>query len=332
MDGKIAKDKSPVVRDLPAICADEGQAVAFFERARWGEAPACVHCGSVAVYQMRDRRTGARNRRWLWRCKDCGKQFTVRVGTVMEDSLIPFRHWALAWWAANAGKKGVAALEIKRLTGLSYKSALFMMHRIRYAMADGAPSPEDTLSGTVEADETYVGGKPRRRAGDARGKIKRKAKAGRGTSKQAVVGLLMRGQGGKVRAWPVSRVNGDTLQGLILQNVHVSSRILTDEWPGYRDIGRFYAGGHETVDHGAGEYARGDVHVNGLEGFWSILKRGLNGVYHSVSRKHLHRYLSEFSYRYTTRKLEDGARVLLAIKRGDGKRLTYAQQVGKPAA
>src|SRR5437667_2756046 len=155
--GTVAIDKSEIVATLPRACQDETAAVEFMETQRWGDDPACPHCGIVDVYQMRDRKTGKRSHRYLWRCKGCDRQFTVRIGTVFEDSRIPMRYWCYAFWAACASKKGVSALQIKRMTGLSYKSALFMMHRIRFAMADDHSAPPP-LKGTVEAD---VGGKPR---------------------------------------------------------------------------------------------------------------------------------------------------------------------------
>ena len=156
---KIAKDKSGLVMRLPKACSDESAAVDFLEAQRWGDHPACMHCGSTNVYKMKDR-NGERNKRFLWKCKEpqCGKQYTVRKGTVFEDSLIPLRYWCYAFWAACSSKKGVSALQIKRQTGLSYKSALFMMHRIRFAMADDHANPEP-LTGIIEVDETYVGGR-----------------------------------------------------------------------------------------------------------------------------------------------------------------------------
>src|SRR5581483_6196245 len=150
--------KSPAIEDIPLACCDEAAAVEFLEKQRWGDTPACMKCGSVDVYKMTDIKTGKRNSRYLWRCHDCKEQYTVRIGTVFEDSRIELRHWCYAFWRAATSKKGVSALEIHRQTGLSYKSSLFMMHRIRFAMADSAPEP---LSGPVEVDETYVGGKPR---------------------------------------------------------------------------------------------------------------------------------------------------------------------------
>src|SRR3989440_3162357 len=155
--GQVAAAKSEIVAALPAACSDELTAVEFIERQRWGDEPACPRCGDTDVYQMRGR-NGERNARFLWDCRGCRRQFTVRIGTVFEDSRIPLRHWCYAFWAACASKKGVSALQIKRQTGLSYKSALFLMHRIRYAMT---PTRSPRLDGTVEVDETYVGGKPR---------------------------------------------------------------------------------------------------------------------------------------------------------------------------
>src|SRR5579862_3306309 len=150
--------KSDVIEQIPLACSNELAAVEFIEAQRWGKTPGCVHCGSVNVYKMVDSKTGERNTRFLWRCKDCGKQYTVRIGTVYEESRIELRHWCYAFWRAATSKKGVAALEIMRQTGLSYKSCLFMLQRIRFAMNGSMPGP---LSGPIEADETYVGGKPR---------------------------------------------------------------------------------------------------------------------------------------------------------------------------
>src|SRR5437868_2883100 len=161
--GKPAAAKSEIVAALPAACSDELAAVEFIECQRWSDEPACPRCGDTDVYQMRGR-DGKRNKRFLWLCRGCGDQFTVRIGTVFEDSRIPLRHWCYAFWTACASKKGVSALQIKRQTGLSYKSALFLMHRIRFAMApDQAAAPK--LSGVVECDETYCGGKPRKGTG-----------------------------------------------------------------------------------------------------------------------------------------------------------------------
>jgi len=317
----IAKDKSDIVRNLPKACSDETAAVEFLESQRWGDHPACPHCGSLDIYQMKAR-DGGRNKRFLWKCKEkeCAKQFTVRVGTVFEDSLIPLRHWCFAFWAACSSKKGVSALQIKRQTGLSYKSALFMMHRIRYAMADDHSRPEQ-LTGTVEVDETYVGGKPR-----IRGRHNLK-KCGRGTDKAPVVAIVQRG--GNVRAMTLPKVNGKNLKAVIHQNVHKSARVITDEASLYSGLNKHFEGGHQTVNHSAGQYVNGDITTNTVEGFFSILKRGMIGTFHAVSKKHLHRYVSEFEYRYNTRHLDDGERTAIAIRKADGKRLFYKDPISR---
>ncbi len=316
---KIAKDKSEIVRGLPKACSDENAAVMFLEAQRWNGHAACPHCGSENVYQMKDRETGERNKRFLWKCREpeCGKQFTVRVGTVFEDSLIPLRHWCYAFWAACSSKKGVSALQIKRQTGLSYKSALFMMHRIRFAMADDHAKPAP-LTGTVEVDETYVGGKPH--AKQASGK-----RLSPVANKVPVVAMVQRG--GEVRAMVMPTINGENLKTAIAANVHSSARLMTDESSVYKTLGKDYEGGHHTVVHSNGEYVRGDVTTNTVEGFFSILKRGMVGTFHAVSKKHLHRYVSEFEYRYNTRHLDDGERTVKAIRKADGKRLLYREPI-----
>lgn len=305
----------PVITDLPLACADEQAAVEFMEKQRWGDKTHCPRCGDFNVYQMMDSKDPSkRQANFRWRCRGCKEQFTVRIGTVFEDSRAELRHWCFVFWRAATSKKGVSALEVHRQTGLSYKTCLFMLHRVRCAMDVADIEP---LSGDVEVDEVYIGGKPRRVHGT---RITPKK------PKTAVVGMLQRG--GKIRPRVVADVTGNTLKGLIRQNVHPSSRILTDEWSGYRGIGKEYAGGHHTVRHTSYEYVRGDVHTNSIEGFFGMLRRGLNGIYHSVSRKHLHRYLAEFEFRHNNRELMDGQRIVAAIRAAQGKRLTYAEQVG----
>ena len=305
----------PVLTDLPAACADEASAVKFMEKQRWGDSPCCPLCGSVAVYQMKDSKTGERQANFRWRCRDCKQQYSVRKSTVFEDSRIELRHWCFTFWRASTSKKGVAALELHRQTGLSYKSCLFMLARIRFAMADSVVGP---LSGDVEVDETYVGGKPRNPG---------VSKRGRGTKKQCV--LVMVERGGKVKTKPIANVTAKTLQGAIRDNIASSSTIYTDENSAYKGIGNEYAGGHHTTTHSKREYVRGDVHSNTIEGFFSIVKRGIDGIYHAVSKEHLHRYLSEYEFRYNHRELEDGARVAAAIKASEGKRLTYRESATK---
>lgn len=306
----------PVLMALPLACANEAAAVEFMEKQRWGNLPCCPLCASVAVYQMKDSKTGERQANYRWRCRDCKQQYTVRKGTVFEDSRIELRHWCFGFWRAATSKKGVSALEIHRQTGLSYKSSLFMLHRIRFAMADSVVGP---LSGQVEVDETYVGGKPRNKGPHN--------KRGHGTKKQPVMALVERG--GKVKTKPIADITAKTLKQFIRENVDRSATILSDENAAYAGIGAEFDGGHHTVTHSKREYVRGDVHSNTVEGFFSLVKRGLYGVYHNVSKEHLHRYMSEFEFRYNNRHMEDGDRTNAAIKASEGKRLVYKTPAGK---
>ena len=310
-------------------CADEDVAVEFMETLRWGDDPACPRCGDADVYKMRKRGSQERNARKLWKCRGCNRQFSVKIGTVMEDSPIPLRTWCYAFWAACASKKGVSALQIKRQTGLSYKSALFMMHRIRWAMSG---SSTGLLGGTVEVDETFVGGKRGKRAPASEEYQKltgRKYKPGKPADfkdrKTPVVALVQRD--GNARAYVPADVRALNLKKAVRENVHRSARIMTDQNSAYRGLGAEFAGGHHTVNHSKKEYARGDVTTNTVESFFSLLKRGVYGVFHNVSRKHLHRYVSEFEFRWNTRHLNDGARLAKAIRGADGKRLIYRGSV-----
>lgn len=308
----------PVIRDLPAACADEHLAVEFMEKQRWGDHPACPSCGSLNVYQMMDSKDPSkRQANFRWRCKEkgCHFQFTVRIGTVFEDSRAPIRHWCFAFWRAATSKKGVSALELHRQTGLSYKTCLFMLHRIRCAMDETDIEP---LSGIVEVDEVYIGGKPRRFHGSRRTDAKIKNR------KTPVMGLLERN--GRVRPKVLAEVNAEMLKAAIAENVSKEARIMTDDLPSYR--GLFKDGWkHESVKHSMFEYVRGDVSTNQIEGFFGLMKRGINGIYHAISKKHLHRYMAEYQFRFNNREMTDGERAVAAIKAAQGKRLTYAQQV-----
>ena len=314
-----ATDKDDVIKEIPAACSDELTAVEFLERKRWGDSVGCPRCGDTDVYKMTDRATGGRHKRFLWRCNGCKQQYTVRIGTIFEDSRIPLRHWCYAFWAACSSKKGVSALQIKRMTGLSYKSALFLMHRIRFAMADGVKGP---LSGDVEVDETYVGGKPRKwsreqwLAGYQTGQRRKRR------TRPLMPVLAMVERGGRVSTQVMPTVTGYNIKQVLLDRMAPSSRLLTDDSVLYTKIGKPFAK-HETVKHTINEYARGDVHTNTVEGFFSLLKRGIFGTFHAVSPKHLHRYCSEFEFRYNSRKMTDGERLELVLRQADGKRLMY---------
>jgi transposase-like protein len=312
MDKRHSLSKSDVIKEIPLACTDEPTAVEFLEKQRWGDTPACVKCGSVDVYQMRDAKTGERNSRFLWRCHDCKEQYTVRIGTVYEESRIPLRHWCYAFWRACTSKKGVSALEIKRQCQISYKSALFLMNRIRFAMAPDANAPK--LTGIVEIDETFIGARRPRYPGTS--------KPGHGTSKMPVFCAVQRD--GQLRRRVVADITGKTLKAAINEEVDRQARLISDEYSAYRKIGPEYAA-HDTVCHSTREYVKlgTDIHTNTVESTHALVKRGLVGIYHNVSREYLHRYLWHFDFLWNNRQLNDGERIIAGIKAAEGKRLFY---------
>lgn len=321
---KVGERKSAIVRAVPLACADEKAALAFMEEMRWGDYPCCPHCGSTNVYRMMSRATGEREKHGRWRCRDCSKMFSVRTGSVMEDSKIPLRHWAFAFWAAASSKKGVSSKQIQRQTGLSYKAALFLMHRIRYAMSPGSESPK--LDGVVEADETFIGGAPRYRVryGKHRGrKVDRPRSVNHWqTNKHSVFAAVERGTR-RVRTRVLPTINSENLHAAVMDLIHPSSHLMTDERWAYKAIGKHMAS-HQAVCHHEREYARGEVTTNRIEGFFALLKRAIYGTHHAVSRKHLHRYCDESAFKYETGALDDGERMRLAITLASGRRLTLS--------
>ena len=261
---------------------------------------------------------GQRNKDFRWRCRDCVKMFTVRTGTVFEETRLPLRVWIFAFWKACAHKKGISALQLSREMEITHKSALFILRRIRHGMnARNATK----LTGTVEVDEIFVGGKPR---------YPGLSKTGRGTRKIPVLGMVQRG--GYVRFRLVKHVNSKNLSDFIAQNVDLTCRLITDDLNLYQKVGKAFEGGHEVVCHSAKEYVKPgtDVHSNTIEGVFSLLRRGIMGTFHSVSRKHLANYLNEFQFRWNTRKMNDGERVQMAVRAVDGKRLQYRESVDNP--
>lgn len=325
----VASDKSAIVAALPRACQDETAAVEFFEEQRWADEPRCAHCGSAEVYKMRDRATGERNKRYLWRCKACNKQYTVRLNTVYEDSPIPMKVWAYAFWKACSSKKGVSALQIKRETGVTYKSALYLMHRIRLAMdefasIEQADDDSTAFDGIVEADEAFVGGKEKNKH---LGKRNPRNLGGKG--KAVVFSMVQRG--GKKRSVVMDKVTLNNLRTALVENVSPQARLMTDSLNLYSFVSQPFAS-HETVDHTREEYVRGDVYTNTVESAFSLLKRGIYGTFHNVSKRHLHRYCAEFDFRWNTRRMDDGARTVQAIRSAEGKRLVYRQPVTRPSA
>lgn len=306
---------------------DENEAYLFLESLRWPNGPVCVHCQHTRAYFLQPKgdrytRTGHATQRRVYKCAACRKQFSVLVGTIFEGSKIPLYKWLLAIHMMCQGKNGVSAHELHRSLEVTYKSAWFMAHRIRKAM-EREPLAGMLMNGTVEADETYIGGKPRRENNAPR-LNQRQAARRRMDNKTPVVSLVQRG--GEVRSRVMKKVTGANLGKLLAENVNPRATLMTDSLRFYRKPGKAFAR-HESVDHSLGEYVRGDAHINSAEGYFSQLKRSIDGTHHHVSQQHLHRYLGEFDYRYNTRKLEDGDRTRLAIRMAEGKRLRYRDPV-----
>ena len=318
-------DQTEIIDELPAACGSEAAAVAFFEAKRWRGTPCCPTCGDTNVYAMKDRKTGARNKDFRWRCrsKKCGRLFTVRTGMIFEESLVPMQKWARVLWEAGSCKNGVSALEISRKVQVTYRTALFMLNRLRHAMAYD-PTPDAKLTGTVEADETYVGGKPRRPQTTYK-TGKRHGKAGWNAlyPKTPVFAVVQRG--GNVRAQVMANVNSANVKEALLEIADTSARLMTDESTVYCRAGKPFAS-HGTTKHSSRQYvSKTDptIHSNSVESFFARVKRQLNGTFHAVSKKHLHRYISQAAFLHNTRGLNDGERVEALLERLKGKRLMF---------
>ncbi len=275
---------------------------------RWNGSPACVHCGATRIYTT--------NRGY--KCAECLKKFTVTVGTIYEGSKIPLTKWFLAEYIITAHKKGISSHQLGRDLGITQKSAWFLGHRIREQIR---VKQRGFITGTVEVDETFIGGKAKNKHEWQRKKL---IENGTGyVNKTPVFGILERG--GDVRTFKVDKADGLTLKPIILANLAPGAELITDGFGGYKDLNKFYY--HTIVNHAKGVWVEGGKHTNTLEGFWGLLKRGIDGIYHQVSPKHLHRYCDEFAYRYNTRKVKDGDRFNLSMNMVEGCRLTYKQLI-----
>jgi transposase-like protein len=308
--------------NLAKCFSEENSARELLERMRWGASGAvCPRCGGADPYRLTPKADSKKPvRPGVWKCRACRRQFTVTVGTIFEDSHIPISKWLLAIHLMCASKKGMSAHQLHRMLGVTYKSAWFMAHRLRYAMTQ-TPLVEK-LQGIVEADETYIGGRLKTRQVGARRKGPRRE------NKTVVVALVERN--GRVRAKAMPRVTAEDVREHIEAHVDSSVRLMTDDSNLYIGVGqdKRAVASHETVKHSIQEYVRGDVHTNTVEGFFSLLKRGINGIYHHVGKGHVHRYVDEFAFRYDNRKISDSERSLLAVQGAEGKRLTYKQPAG----
>lgn len=297
------------------IFTDETKAREHLEAIRWANGRFCPHCGEA---ENTTPLKGAKHRPGLYQCNACRQQFTVTVGSVFERSKIPLHKWLLATHLLCSSKKGMSAHQLHRMLGVTYKTAWFMAHRIREAMRETNPGPLGGTGKTVEADETVIGGKEKNKR-----LSKRNPKNIGAVGKEIAFSLVERG--GKVRSFHVPAVNAKTLRPILVTQVDRKSFLMTDDAGQYRPIGPEFAG-FATVNHGIEEYVRGEAHTNTIEGYFSLLKRGINGVYHHVSQQHLKRYLGEFDFRYNERialGVNDAERRDKALAGIEGKRLTY---------
>lgn len=288
------------------VFSDEQVCIDRLRSIRWKNGAFCPHCGGTKIYNFSDGKTH--------KCGDCRQRFSIKVGTIFEDSKIPLRKWFMAVWLITSHKKGIASTQLAKDLQITQKSAWFVLHRLRYAAQ--SPSFNAPLAGEVEVevDETYVGGKGKNMHKDKKDKI------GRGTSgKTAVVGAVERG--GNVIATVVPNSQGDTLREFVRQNVSSGAKLLaTDEAHAYKELAAEY--NHGVVRHGAKQYVDGRVHTNTIEGYWSLLKRQIIGIHHWISPKHLNRYVAESAWRHNRRGSKEGNRVNQLLEAVSG-RLTY---------
>jgi transposase-like protein len=292
--------------------SDLDTCVTFMAQIRWADGVTCPYCESKAVSYVSSRR--------IWKCmnKTCHKQFSVKVGTVMEDSPIGLDKWLSAVWLITNAKNGISSCEISRALKVTQKSAWFLLHRIRLAMQSGT---FEKLSGQVEVDETYIGGKARNMHRDRRAKM---ITGTGGKGKAAVMGLLERN--GKVRAKVIAGATKAALHGEVRAHVAQGAELFTDALNAYMGLEKDYI--HQVINH-AEKYVDGQIHTNGIENFWSLLKRGIKGTYVSVEPFHLFRYLDEQTFRFNTRKGKDADRFVEVMGSIAGKRLTYDELIGK---
>jgi transposase-like protein len=309
----MANDSLPLsLIEAVVYFSDKAKASDFVAKMRWADGiPICPNCDSRDHYYLAKRQ--------VWKCKLCKKQFSVKVGTIFEDSPLPLTKWLPAVWLLANSKNGVSSHELARAIGVTQKTAWFMLHRIREAMRNGST---DKLSGIVEVDETYVGGVAKNMHAKDR---KRRITGGGGVDKTAVIGALQRG--GEVRAELITDMSATGLQGYVRDNVADDSKVFTDAASAYKGLRWNFE--HGATDHKAGEYVSGIIHTNGIEGFWALLKRSIRGTYIAIAPKHLQAYIDERAFAYNNREDHDLFRFVKTVSQISGRRLTYRELAGQ---
>jgi len=289
---------------------DEMVCIKHLEKLRWNNEPVCPYCGHKRVYKFRDHKT--------YKCAKCMQKFNVKVKTIFEDTKISLQKWYLAIYFLTAHKKGISSLQLSKDIGVTQKTAWFMLHRLR--VSTNTQVFNQPLKNIVEADETYVGGKEKnkhvcKRLEGSQGRS--------GVGKVIVLGLIERS--GYIKIKSVDHADSKTIKDYVRSNVKVGSKVMTDEFRAYNGLADFYF--HSTIDHSKGEYVvSGSIHTNTIEGFWSLMKRSIVGIYHHISKKHIDLYLNEFTYRYNTRKETSENRFNLVLNNCNG-RLKYADLI-----
>jgi transposase-like protein len=305
----IALTQFKTLADLLDCFHDEQACRDYLERMRWQCQPKCPYaeCGHDKVFKFKDGKK--------YKCAKCRKIFSVRVGTIFEESKITLRKWFIAIYLITSHKKGISSVQLGKDVGVGQKCAWFMLHRIRHSFKLNKGT--EKLTGTIEADETFMGG-----AEGNKHKNKRTENTqGRSVAKKsAVAGVISRG--GEIRANVVPDTSGYHLRSYVVNNVAFGSSLMTDEWLGYKGLAQLFH--HHIVKHNEGEYVKDGCHTNSLEGFWSLLKRGVDGIYHSISKKHLQQYLDEYAFRYNTRNFSESGRFDMLLNKL-ANHLTYKQ-------
>ena len=303
--------KGITLAQLFKMFPDDETAMAWVERIRWPDGPTCPHCGGDRITHP------VKHKTMTHRCKDCRKWFSVRTGTCMESSRLGLQTWVVAIYLLNTGLKGQASLKLHRDLGVTQKTAWHLAHRIREAWEDNGG---DLFAGPVEADETYVGGKRKNKSN-----AERKAATGRGTvDMEAVVGVKDR-ETNKVAARHVPATDIPHVAGFVAEKTRIGAKAYTDDARVYNALKPWFD--HESVNHSVSEFVRGQAHTNGMESFWSLLKRGYQGTYHYMSEKHLQRYVNEFSGRHNVRDLDTVDQMATLARGMVGKRLTYRRLI-----